>query len=83
MAEVLYRTTFLESRGTGAKRILDVCKAHNVPEPTWSVDGGFVCVTFKRRSAGSGKPIKRGKGSQYDLNRTPVRTPVRTQVGPK
>jgi ATP-dependent DNA helicase RecG len=48
MAEVLYRTTFLESWGSGASRIIDACKAHNVAEPTWSINGGFVCVTFAR-----------------------------------
>ncbi len=48
MAEVLYRTTFLESWGSGASRIIDACKAHNVAEPTWSINGGFVCVTFVR-----------------------------------
>ena len=71
MAEVLYRTTFLENWGTGAGRILDACKAYNVPEPIWSVDGGYVCVTFKRPSTDTDNP----SGSKKDLSRT--------QVGPK
>lgn len=48
MADVLFKTTFLENWGTGAKRIMDVCKQHDVEEPTWNVNGGFICVTFKR-----------------------------------
>ena len=59
MAEVPCRPTYLENWGIGAERILDACKAHNAPEPIWSVDGGFVRVTFKRPPAGIGKkPIK-------------------------
>ena len=94
MAEVLYRTTFLENWGTGAKRILDACKAHNVPEPIWSVDGGFVCVTFKRPSAGTGKnlssevkdPSTIQVRPKYDSSRTPAGLkygPSTTQVRPK
>jgi ATP-dependent DNA helicase RecG len=48
MAEVLFRATFLENWGTGVKRIMDVCRQYNVPDPVWSWDGGFVYVTFKR-----------------------------------
>ncbi|MDO4164291.1 MAG: ATP-binding protein, partial [Bacteroides sp.] len=48
MAEVLFRTTFLENWGTGTRRIIDACNAHNVSEPVWSISGGYVCVTFKR-----------------------------------
>lgn len=48
MADVLFKTTFLENWGTGAKRIMDVCKQHEVAEPMWSVNGGYICVTFKR-----------------------------------
>ena len=88
MAEVLYRTTFLENWGTGAKRILDACKAHNVPEPTWSVDGGFVCVTFKRPAARTGSKSSSAQagpqlGPQLDSSTTQVRPkydPSTTQV---
>lgn len=72
MAEVLYRTTILESWGSGASRIMDACKAQNVPEPTWSINGGFICVTFVR-------PIT-------DLMKTPVGLQLElstTQIPPK
>ena len=76
MAEVLYRATFLENWGTGAKRRLDACKAHNVPEPIWSVDGGFVCVTFKRPSAGTGKNLS-------SEEKDPSTTSTGPQLGPQ
>lgn len=40
--------TYLENWGSGAKRIIDACRAQNVDEPTWSDNGGFITVTFKR-----------------------------------
>ncbi len=48
LADVLYKTTFLENWGTGAKRIMDACREQGVEEPTWKADGAFVTVTFKR-----------------------------------
>ena len=72
MAEVLYRTTFLESWGSGASRIMEACKAQNVPEPTWSINGGFICVTFVRPIT---DPMKTPVGLQLGLSSE--------QVGPK
>ena len=48
IAEALYKSTFLESWGSGGKRIIDACREQGVEEPTWRSDGGFVIVTFKR-----------------------------------
>ena len=48
MADVLFRTTFLESWGSGASRIVAACRKQNVPEPEWTTDDGFVTVTFRR-----------------------------------
>ncbi len=48
IAEALYKSTYLESWGSGAKRIIDACREQGVEEPTWRWDGGFVIVTFKR-----------------------------------
>ncbi len=48
IAEALYKSTYLESWGSGAKRIMDACREQDVEEPTWHWDGGFVIVTFKR-----------------------------------
>ena len=48
VAEALYRMTYLENWGSGAKRIMDACEAQGVEAPTWRSDGGFVTITFKR-----------------------------------
>ncbi len=53
IAEALYKSTYLESWGSGAKRIMDACREQGVEEPTWRWDGGFVIVTFKRPSKAS------------------------------
>ena len=50
IADVLYKTTFLENWGSGAGRIIDACRAQGVAEPTWDYRQGFVVVTFKRTS---------------------------------
>ena len=48
IAEVLFKTTFLENWGSGIGRIIERCKECNLPEPEWSINGGFVIVTFRR-----------------------------------
>ena len=48
VAEALYRMTYLENWGSGAKRIMDACVAQGVKAPTWRCDGGFVTITFNR-----------------------------------
>lgn len=53
IAHVLYQTSYLESWGSGAKRIMDACMAHDVPEPEWRDQGGFVVVTFRRQTVTS------------------------------
>lgn len=49
IAEALYKSMFLENWGSGAKRIMDACREQGLEEPTWSWNGAFVTVTFKRR----------------------------------
>ena len=48
IANVLFKTTFLESWGSGIHRIVDACQAQGLPSPVWSVDKGMVIVTFQR-----------------------------------
>lgn len=48
IADVLYKTSYLESWGSGVKRIVEACRKQNVPDPEWSLRGGFVTVTFRR-----------------------------------
>ena len=48
IATFLYRSTFLESWGSGVRRIIDSCTAAGVEEPVWQTNPNFVWVTFKR-----------------------------------
>lgn len=66
IAEALYKSTYLENWGSGAKRIIDACREQGVEEPTWRWDGGFVIVTFKR--PGNASP-EQGANTQPVLNR--------------
>lgn len=50
IAQVLFLTTFLEKWGSGAKRMIELCREQNVPEPEWIVGNGTVSIIFKRPS---------------------------------
>lgn len=64
IAEVLYKTSYLESWGSGVKRIIDACRKQNVPDPEWSLRGGFVTVTFRRSTQTSGQKDDREDDSE-------------------
>ena len=48
IAKVLYMCAFLESWGSGVKRMMDLCAQHSLPEPEFYQQGGFVMVCFKK-----------------------------------
>lgn len=48
VAEALYRMTYLENWGSGARRIIDACRAQGIEDPVWCSEDGFVTITFKR-----------------------------------
>ena len=48
IADVLFKTTFLENWGSGVSRMVDACKKANLPEPEFNQNAAFVWVTFKR-----------------------------------
>lgn len=68
IAEVLFKTTFLENWGSGVGRIIDKCKECNLQEPEWSVNGGFVTVTFKRPINDTNEPINDTNEPTNDTN---------------
>lgn len=63
IAEALYKSTYLESWGSGAKRIMDACREQGVEAPSWRWDGGFVTVTFKRPITGTNLLEKKNNDS--------------------
>ncbi len=74
IAEALYKSTYLESWGSGAKRIMDACREQGVEEPVWRWDGGFVIVTFKRPTVeASDDPSKAQVRPKQDSSTTQVR----------
>ena len=48
IAEVLFKSSFLESWGSGVGRMIDACHAQGVPEPEYEVASGFVRIVFRR-----------------------------------
>ena len=48
IADVLFKTTFLENWGSGVGRIMDACREANLPEPEYNQNASFVWVTFRR-----------------------------------
>lgn len=46
MASVLYKTTWLESWGSGVKRMVDACREQGVPEPYYEIRPGGVAIIF-------------------------------------
>lgn len=48
IAQVLYLTKNLEKWGTGANRMIDLCREQGVPEPEWKVENGTVTIIFRR-----------------------------------
>ncbi len=75
IANVLFKTTFLESWGSGIHRIVDACQTQGLPSPVWSVDKGMVTVTFQRPDYDSTTNQVKGK-------RDPSKIQVRSNYGP-
>ena len=48
IADVLFKTTYLENWGSGIGRILESCHDNKVKEPIWQCNHGFVSVIFER-----------------------------------
>lgn len=81
MAHALYRSTFLESWGSGIRRIIEACREQGVEEPSWRWDGGFVYVTFKRPIKAL-ETAKENLGDNVALNPDNVAQNVAQNVAP-
>ncbi len=71
IADVLFKTTYIESWGSGAKRIMDACKEQNAPMPTWTANGSFVTVTFKRPVVAVKSAVKSAVKILKEIERNP------------
>ena len=56
IADVLFKTTFLENWGSGVGRMVEACKTANLPEPEFNQNAAFVWVTFKRTTINAYNP---------------------------
>ena len=50
IAQVLYLSTYLESWGTGVRRMIDLCREQGLPEPEYQSDGYTVKIVFWKAS---------------------------------
>ena len=48
IAQVLYQTTYLESWGSGVRRMVKLCEAQHVAEPEYRLGNNTVTVIFRR-----------------------------------
>ena len=69
IAEVLYRSSFLESWGSGVSRMVDACKAQGVPEPEYEVNGGFVRIVFRRATGKMGEGVNDSRNDSVNDSR--------------
>ena len=74
IANVLYKSTILESWGRGIKLMVDECRRVGIPEPEFHCDGGFVWVTFHytRYLAGQDHPSTTQVPPKYHPSTTQV-----------
>ena len=67
---VFYSSTYIENWESGVKRIMEACQKRGVAAPTWSINGGFVVVTFTRPAKGGTQD-----GTQGDTQDVPQGVP--------
>ena len=68
IANVLYSTTHIENWGSGLKRIIEACQRRGVAAPTWSINGGFVVVTFMRPGKDVTQDVTQGVPQDNELD---------------
>jgi ATP-dependent DNA helicase RecG len=51
IAEAFHRTGAVEIWGRGTNRVIDACRAHGIPAPTFEEKQGFLVVTFRAETA--------------------------------
>lgn len=80
IANVLFKTTFLESWGSGIHRMVDACLTQGLPCPIWSVDKGMVTVTFQRPKRDPNATQVKNKKDTSTTQARPKYDPSTTQV---
>lgn len=60
IADVLFKTTFLENWGSGVSRMIRACREANLPEPVYGQNASFVWIIFKRPAIAANSEDKNG-----------------------
>lgn len=68
IADVLFLTTYLDSWGSGVKRILDACAEDGVPAPHYEIRPGCVVIVFPRSNVS--KPTNENQTDEKHLSVT-------------
>ena len=67
IAQVLYLSTYLESWGSGVRRMIDLCHEQGLPEPEYQSDGYTVKIVFwksaQKKDEASQMPSQKGESA--------------------
>lgn len=83
IAEVLFKSSYLESWGSGVSRMIDACKAQGVAEPEYEENGGFVKIVFRKAVTKQGlsrDQVGTKSGVSKDTSKDTSRDTSRVQV---
>ena len=67
IAQVLYLSTYLESWGTGVRRMIELCHEQGLPEPEYQSDGYTVKIVFWKHTSNNGGSGGKNGGSGGNL----------------
>lgn len=80
IANVLYKSTVLESWGRGIKLMIDECRRVGISEPEFHADGGFVWVVFRYIRTVAGQDKYRPSTAQVPPKYHPSTTQVENLI---
>lgn len=75
IAEAFHRTGAIEAWGRGTNRVIEACRAHGIPDPTFVEEAGAVTVTFRAEVVAGPEnlvPVRHQVGTKSALSRDQV-----------
>lgn len=80
MADVLFKTTFLENWGSGTGRIIDACRRQKIPEPEWKTQGGFITITFRFHEESGSHGVEKSRSHRVEKSRSIRKNEIIQQI---
>lgn len=80
IAQVLYQTTYSEKWGSGVKRMTDLCREQNLPNPHYHLGNGTVCLVFKKAQKENAEGQKKDRKGQKEGRKGQKELSERQQV---